>query len=249
MNPSSFWPLCQQLKTGKFIDLTHSFDPNIPHFEQAKPMRVDIIRNYKNDGYQVHYFQFEGQWGTHVDAPSHFCEGKRSVDQIPLEEMILPLVVIDVHKQVAQNPDYIVLVDDLMRWEDEFGRIPVGAFVALRTDWSKRWPDNAAMHNRDSSGVSHTPGWSLDALSYLYEYCQITGLGHETINTDAGFRGAETNWMCERYVLEANHYQIELLNNLDQCPPTGAIVVCSFPKPRDASGFPARIFAICPNTF
>lgn len=245
--PSSFWPICQQLKAGRFIDLTHTFGPDIPHFEQAKAMQVDEIRNYQNNGFQVQYFQFEGQWGTHIDAPSHFCAGKRTLDQIPLEEMILPLIVIDIHQKVVENPDYIVLVDDIIAWEDEHGHIPTGAFVALRTDWSKRWPDNAAMHNWDASGVPHTPGWSLDALSYLYEDCQITASGQETIDPDAGFRAKDTNWICERYILERNHYQIELLTNLDQCPPKGAIVICSFPKPRAASGFPARIFAICPQ--
>lgn len=243
---TSFWPICQQLKIGRFVDLTHTFDPNIPHFEQAQGMRVDETRNYQNDGFQVQYFQFEGQWGTHVDAPSHFCKGKRTLDQIPLEEMILPFVVIDIHQKVIENPDYIVLVDDIIAWEDKYDRIPVGAFVALRTDWSKRWPDNVAMHNWDETGISHSPGWSLDALSYLYEDCQIIASGHETINPDAGFRAKETNWICERYILERNHYQVELLTNLDQCPPKGAIVICSFPKARAASGFPARIFAICP---
>lgn len=160
--------------------------------------------------------------------------------------MILPLVVIDIHQQVAENPDYIVLVDDLLSWEDQYGRIPMGAFVALRTDWSKRWPDHAAMHNRDTSGVSHTPGWSMDALAYLYEDCQITASGHETIDPDPGFRAKETNWMCQRYILSRNHYQIELLTNLDQCPTKGALVICTFPKPSGASGFPARIFAISP---
>lgn len=244
---SSFWPLYQQLKTGRFIDLTHVFDSDIPHFEKSNPMRMDEIRNYQSDGFLVQQFQFEGQWGTHVDAPSHCSKGLRTIDQISLEEMILPLVVIDIHEQVSQNPDYILLVDDVLSWEDQNGRIPTGAFVALRTDWSKRWPNNEAMHNWDSSKISHTPGWSLDALSYLYEDCQITASGHETIDPDPGFRAKDTNWICERYILSHNHYQIELLTNLDQCPPKGAIVICSFPKPRGASGFPARVFAICPG--
>lgn len=242
----SFWPLYQQLKNGKFVDLTHSFDPNIPHFAPAQPMIINEVKNYQNGGFQVQYFGFEGQWGTHVDAPSHAKEGTKTVDQIPVEEMILPLVVIDIHDKVAQNPDYVVLVDDIIHWEDTHKRIPIGAFVALRTDWSKRWPNPTAMHNIDSYGIAHTPGWSLDALSYLYESCQITASGHETINTDAGSDAEETQWVCEKYILENNHYQIELLTNLDQCPPTGAIVICSFPKPIGGSGFPARVFAICP---
>ena len=161
--------------------------------------------------------------------------------------MILPLVVIDVHDKVKDNPDYILLVDDIIAWEDRYGKVPIGAFVALRTDWSKRWPNNAAMHNWDKAKVPHTPGWGLDALTYLYQDCEITASGHETIDPDPGFRAKETDWMCERYILSNNHYQIELLTNLDQCPPAGAIVFCTFPKPLGASGFPARVFAICPK--
>lgn len=243
---SSFWPLCQQLKLGRFVDLTHPFDSDIPHFESTSPMKVDDVATYQNEGYWTQKFQFEGQWGTHVDAPAHFIQNARTVDQISLQEMILPLVVIDIHEKVAQNPDYILRVDDILSWEDQYERIPNGAFVALRTDWSKRWPDNRAMHNCDDRGVPHTPGWGLDALSYLYEDCQITASGQETIDPDAGFRAKETNWMCERYILSQNHYQIELMSNLDQCPPKGAIVFCTFPKPCNGSGFPARVFAICP---
>ncbi|WP_068466911.1 cyclase family protein [Candidatus Protochlamydia phocaeensis] len=242
----SFWPLLQKLHKGTFVDLTHAFDPHIPHFETAVPMEVEDVSTHKDKGIWVQRFHFEGQWGTHVDAPAHFCEGLRTVAQIPLQEMILPLVVVDIHDKVAGNPDYILLVDDLLTWENQYGRIPKGAFVALRTDWSKHWPDDAAMHNRDEKGVSRTPGWGLDALAYLYEDCEVTATGHETIDPDPGFRAKETNWACERYILNLNHYQIELLTNLDRCPPTGAIVICTFPKPSRASGFPARVIAICP---
>ena len=40
---------------------------------------------------------------------------------------------------------------------------------------------------------------------------------------------------------------VELLANLDQVPETGALVTVSFPKPKGGSGFPARVFAICPR--
>ncbi len=242
----SFWPLLQQLRKGRFVDLTHPFDAAIPRFESAKAMHMDEICSYEKEGFQVQYFQFEGQWGTHVDAPSHLAQGKRTLDQIPLEEMVLPLVVIDICEKIVHNPDYIVLVDDLIEWEEQHGRIPQNAFVALRTDWSKRWPNDAAMHNRDAASQPHAPGWGLDALCYLFEDCQITATGQETLDSDPAFRAKETNWVCQRYISEQNRYQIELLANLDQCPATGAIAICSFPKPIGASGFPARIFAICP---
>jgi kynurenine formamidase len=242
----SFWPLCQQLRQGHFVDLTHPFDPNIPHFTDAKKMQVDEVSTIEKSGFKVEWFQFEGPWGTHVDAPSHMLPGGKTVDQISLKEMLLPLVVIDVHEKVEKNPDYILTSEDIISWEDRNGRIPQGAFVALRTDWSKRWPDNDAMHNLDEEGIQHSPGWGLDALNYLYEYCLITASGHETLDPDAGIEGKSSNWVCQRYILEQNHYQVELLTNLDQCPAKGALVICTFPSPLNASSFPARVFALCP---
>lgn len=243
---SSNWSICDQLKQGRFVDLTHAFDENIPHFEGSEPLMVETVSSYEDNGILVQRFSLEGQWGTHVDAPAHFCESLRTLDQIPINEMFLALVVIDIHEKVAINSDYILTVDDVLLWEDENGKIPMHSFVALRTDWSKRWPDQAAMLNKDKEGVSRTPGWSLDSLDYLYRDCQITASGQETIDPDPGFSAKETQWACERYILSLNHYQVDLMTNLDLCPATGAIIVCSFPKPANASGFPARIFAICP---
>lgn len=246
---SSFWDLCQRLQKGRYVDLTHTFDPASPHFENTTPMQVEDLHTYADGGFWVQRFHFEGQWGTHVDAPAHSCPNARTVADIPLQEMILPLVVIDIHEKVQHNPDYALTVNDILEWEDHNGSILKGAFVALRTDWSKRWPDQAAMTNSDEKGVSHTPGISLDALSYLYDSCGITASGHETFDPDPGYNAKSTNWACEQFILKRNHFQIELMTNLDQCPSKGAIIICSFPKPAQASGFPARVFAICPPIF
>ena len=54
------------------------------------------------------------------------------------------------------------------------GQIPAGAFVAMRPDRSKRWPDVAKMANKDSQSVAHYLGWSLPVLKYLYEERKIT---------------------------------------------------------------------------
>jgi kynurenine formamidase len=118
--------------------------------------------------------------------------------------------------------------------------------VAMRTDWSKRWPDMAAMQNKDADGVAHYPGWSLPVLKYLYEERKITASGHETTDTDPGIATSQGDYSLEAYILSTNHYQIELLSNLDQVPEAGSLVVVAFPKPKDGSGFPARVFAILP---
>ena len=102
------------------------------------------------------------------------------------------------------------------------------------------------MENKDANGVAHYPGWSLPALKYLYEGRKITASGHETTDTDPGIATTKGDYSLETYLLSTNHYQIELLTNLDQVPESGAIVVVSFPKPKGGSGFPARVFAILP---
>ena len=244
----------QKILVGKtWVDLTHSFEAGIPHWPGFPDEKRETIywyekgRGTKGNGFFAETFTHVGQWGTHVDPPAHFVKGLRTVDQIDLKEMILPLVIVDVHEEAAKNPDYILSIDRVKKWETEHGQIPNGAFVAMRTDWSKRWPDAAKMENKDAKGVAHYPGWSLPALKYLYEERKITASGHETTDTDPGVATTKDDYSLETYILGTNHYQIELLTNLDQVPEAGALVVVSFPKPKGGSGFPARAFAILPN--
>lgn len=248
----SLMAIYEVLKTKKFVDLTHSFEPGIPHWPGFPDERRTTLFWYTEgvgtlgSGFYAQEFCHVGQWGTHVDPPAHFIQGLRTVDEIDVKEMIMPLVVLDVHEKVAQNPDYTITMDDVKAWEAKYGPIPEGAFVAMRTDWSKRWPDMAAMQNKDTEGIAHYPGWSLDVLKYLYEERKITASGHETTDTDPGIATSKGDYSLEAYILNQNHYQIELLTNLDQVPEAGALVVVSFPKPKGGSGFPARVFAILP---
>lgn len=242
----------QALDGREFVDLTHTFAPGIPHWPGFPDERRELLYSYQPDqrtsqrGFKAELFCHVGQWGTHVDPPAHFIRGLRSLDEISLKEMILPLAVIDIHIQAERNPDYAVQMEDVRGWERRHGPVPLRAFVALRTDWSKRWPDTQAMQNRDAAGTAHYPGWSLAVLRYLYEQRMVTASGHETTDTDPGRAVSRNDYSLERYVLGRNHYQIELLANLDQVPESGALVVVSFPKPLRGSGFPARVFAILP---
>jgi kynurenine formamidase len=240
------------VKAKRFIDLTHVFEPGIPHWPGFPDEKRETLYGYAEGegmlgkGFLAQRYTLVGQWGTHCDPPAHFAKGKRTIDEIDLKEMLLPLVVLDVHEAAAKDADYTVQMSDVRQWEKRHGPIPAGAFVALRTDWSKRWPDAKAMRNEDKSGVAHYPGWSKEVLVYLYEDRKITASGHETTDTDPGSATSKDDYSLENYILGTDHYQIELLANLDQAPESGAIVVVSFPKPKGGSGFPARVFAIAP---
>jgi len=234
------------LKAQRFVDLTHAFAPDIPHWKGAPNERVTTLYTYAKDGFRIDEYRHVGQWGTHIDAPAHFHEGLRTVDAIDPKEMLLPLVVLDVHAKAAANADYVLTLADVKDWEARHGRIPAGAFVAMRTDWGKRWPDDAALANKDAAGVAHYPGWSMDVLKLLYEDRRVTATGHETTDTDPGLATTKDDYSLESYILKTNHYQIELLANLDQVPEAGGLVMISWPKPSGGVGFPARAVAIVP---
>lgn len=248
----SLWSIVRTLQSKQFVDLTHAFRPGIPHWpgfdneERVTTYYYDEGIGSKGHGFLAHQYKIPGQWGTHVDAPAHFVKGKRFLDDISVKEMVLPLVVIDVSKKVEQNPDYQITMGDVRAWEAKYGEIPSNSFVAMRTDWSKRWPSPEKMRNADEKGIAHYPGWSKEVLTYLYETRGITASGHETTDTDPGIATSKDDYSLESYILSRDKYQIELLANLDQAPEYGAIAIVTFAKPQKGSGFPARVFAILP---
>ena len=234
------------IESHRFVDLTHAFAPGIPHWKGFGNETVRTLYTYKSAGFLAQEFCHVGQWGTHVDAPAHFDPSGKTVDRIPPHQMLLPLVVIDVHAHAARNPDYVIRMDDVRAWERAHGPIPAGAFVAMRTDWSKRWPSPRAMQNVDAHGIAHYPGWSMPVLKYLYDVRHVTATGHETTDTDPGIAASRNDYSLESWILHHGHYQIEMLAHLDRVPDSGALVMVTFPKPRGGTGFPARVVAIVP---
>jgi len=243
-----FWDIYNQhFKNATFTDLTHTFFPGQPKF----PALPDEEQNHfcrLEDGalFDIQKYSFVGQWGTHVDPPLHMVLGGRSIDQLEVREMLLPLVVVNIVDKVVANPDYCIQMEDIAVWETQHGHIPAGSLVAKRTDWAKRWPDSAAMVNRDESGAQHFPGWSAEVLQFLLETRKVTAVGHETTDTDGGLACSHenSNWALEKYILAQDRWQVELLTNLDKVPQAGALVMVAWGKPKGGSGFPARVVAI-----
>ncbi len=225
------------------IDLTHSFSATTPvpqGFGQAKmtpavsPASLEAYTIARN-GFRATYFAMVGQVGTHIDPPAYAAASGRTLDEIPIADMMLPLVVLDDTPYLAADPAHAFSLDDLAAWEASHGPVPRGSFVALRTDLSKDWEDPARF-KRDPF-----PAWSLPVLKLLFEQRGVTAVGHESLDTDVtkSMEGAT-------YVLEGGHYQIAAMANLDQVPATGAFIVASWPKPKGGLGFPARAFAVFP---
>ena len=152
------------IATKTFVDLTHSFGPETPvwaGFGQAKFAPAADPKTHEpytiaKDEFRATYYEMVGQYGTHVDPPAHFAEHGITMDQIPLKQMILRLVVLDDTPYLAKDPNHAFSIADLKAWERDHGRVPKGAFAALRTDMSKDWTPIPSA----SSAVRFPPGRS-----------------------------------------------------------------------------------------
>jgi kynurenine formamidase len=232
------------MQSKRLVDLTHSFSPTSPvwgGFGQATMSAAADPKTHtpytiEKDGFRATFYSMVGQYGTHVDPPAHFSNGGLTMDQIPLDQMILPLAVFDMTPMLKSDPNHAFSVQDVKAWERVHGEVPAGSFVALRTDMSKDFERNPERFKR-----SPFPAWSLAAIKFLYEERKVTATGHESLDTDTTSAMESETW-----ILQHNHYQIEVMANLDQVPATGAVLVVTWPKVENGLGFPARAFAILP---
>lgn len=246
MNNLDLWEKLAYAKENyNWIELSHELSPQTPHWIGWEPLEEKVMVEVPESLFSAKAYTTVGQYGTHVDAPCHMVENARSLESVGLDEMVLPLCVIDKSEESKENADYILTVKDILEWEKEYGRIPEKSFVAFRTDWSQRAPET--MDNLDENGDRHFPGWDLEAVRFLTDERNITAIGHETSDTEAPVTSGKSNYAVEYLILEKNRIQIEMLKDLNKCTPVGGIIVCTFPKLKDGSGYPARCFAICPK--
>ena len=245
------WSALEEAKKLKWVELSHELDNTSPYWSGIPEGSVELCKTVFDWGdpmleCQIQQFKFPGQFGTHIDFPAHFDKNGAYAQAFGVKDAVFPLCVIDIHEKVAQNPVYCCTVDDIKAWEAKHGEIPEGAFVALRTDWYKNWPDMNAMSGIAEDGSENFPGWSLEAMEYIYEVRKAAANGHETLDTDGSAECAKRGDLaCERYVLEHGKIQIEVLCNLDKLPPAGAILYAAWPKFKGANGLPCRVYAVC----
>ena len=254
---SSLEQLTTDLASGRVrvVDLTQTLSPEFPalqlppQFGQVWAFKMEKISQYdeRGPGWYWNNFSCGEHTGTHFDAPVHWISGKdhtqNAVDTIDVKNFIAPAVVVDASAEVAANPDWLLTVGFLEAWEARHGRIPAGAWVLLRTDWSKR-TDPAEFLNLREDGA-HTPGPTQEAVEWLIRERKVHGFGVETINTDAGQSYAwPVPYPCHTLMHGSNRYGLQCLRNLDQLPPTGAVIVSAPLKIQAGSGSPLRVLAL-----
>ena len=238
------------------VDLTQTLSPDFPalvlppQFAQVWGFKMERISHYDDAGPAWYWNNFScgEHTGTHFDAPVHWITGKdhprNTVDTIDPASFIGAAVVIDASAEVARDPDWLLSVEFLGAWEAKHGRIPNGAWVLFRTDWSMRLADPAAFVNMREDGA-HTPGPKQETVEWLIKERDVRGFGVETINTDAGQSYAwPMPYPCHTLMHGANKFGLQCLKNLDQLPPQGAVIVAAPLKIQGGSGSPLRVLAL-----
>jgi kynurenine formamidase len=218
-------------------------------FGKSWPFHLEEISHYDSRGPAWYWNNFScgEHTGTHFDAPVHWVSGKdyprNATDSIPVEKFVAPACVIDVSREVAADPDFLLTPKRVEEWERQHGRIPASSWVLMRTDWSKR-TDAAAFLNMKEDGA-HVPGPHPDLVPFLAKERNVIGWGSEGVGTDAGqaFR-FEPPFPCHSIMHGSNKFGLASLTNLDKLPPTGAILITPPLKIVHGSGSPCRVLAL-----
>lgn len=252
--------LIEALNMGslKIVDLTTPLGPDTPvidlppMFAPSPGLTVTEISRYDEHGpgWYWNVLNLGEHTGTHFDAPIHWITGKdlpnNATDTIEPRKFIGPACVIDVTADVERDADFLLTVERVQQWEREYGLIPTGAWVLLRTGWSKYTERATFLGERDGgSPSSHSPGFHGDCSTFLAKERAILGVGVETVGTDAGQAGGfQPPFPNHTFMHGAGKFGITSLINLDQLPPTGAIVIAAPLKIVNGSGSPLRVIAI-----
>lgn len=237
---------------GTWIDLTHNFDDDTIYWPTAGGFKLHVdSAGFTEKGYyyEANSFSSAEHGGTHLDAPIHFAEKRWTADQIPLDKLIGPVIVVDVSQKAKQNSDYQVSVDDFKSWEKEHGPMADGVIVILHTGNGSNWPDREKYMGTAERGPQavpklHFPGLHPDAAQWLVDNRKIHAIGLDTPSIDYG---QSTHFQSHVILFKHNIPAFENVANSHLLPPKGALVVALPMKIKDGSGGPLRMVALVPK--
>ena len=235
---------------GSWIDLSYAYSDETIYWPTASGFQLDKLAYGETEAgyfYSSYGVSTAEHGGTHLDAPFHFFRGGMKADEIPLDRLIAPAVVVDVSDQAT--PDYLISTADLESWEVEHGRIPDGSILLFRTGWGERWPDRLAYLGTDRTGPDavpelHFPGIHPEAARWIVEQRAVAAVGIDTPSIDYG---QSTGFETHVILYSSNTPGFENVANLGSVPETGAFVVALPMKIEGGSGGPLRIVAFVPS--
>lgn len=241
-----------QVFKDKLLDMSYAFDESSIYWPTAKSFNLDKVSRGISEGgwwYASNEFSASEHGGTHVDAPIHFAQNGRTIDQIPLLEWIGPAVKIDVSEKCAKNRDYLLSTADIRDWEMKYQKIPDEAWVIMHTGIGTRYyPEKKKVLGTDKTGAEAIaelsfPGFSPESVEFLLKDRNIKGIAIDTPSIDCG---KSKDFKVHQILLAADKLALENIANLDKLPAHGATLYVIPMLIKEGTGAPARVFAILP---
>lgn len=237
------------LDGGRLVDLTHPFDASTIYWPTATPFTLTPVAHGTTPGgwwYAANDFCAAEHGGTHLDAPIHFAEGRWTADEVPLDRLVGPAVVIDIREAAAADPDTLLGRRDVDDFETAHGRIADGTVLLVRSGWDRSWTDRAHYLGTAAAGDTthlHFPGVSEEAVTFLTTARRIRAIGIDTASID---HGPSRDFRAHRVLANANTPIFENLAGLEQLPARGATFIGLPMRIRGGSGGPLRAVALLP---
>ena len=226
----------------KVVDLTHTMSAEFPTFMGKPGIEMEREFEFKKDRFNLSWWHIVEHAGTHLDAPFHFSETGLSAEKLSVEQLVIPLAVVNVVYQAEQEADYQLSREDLAKWESKHGRLPAGCCVALHSGWGAlATSDPATFVGRDVNGTWHFPGFAPAAALWLLKERQVAGIAVDTMSLD---HGPSRDFKTHQLWLPSERWGLENVANLDKVPEAGATLVVGAPKVKDATGGLARVMAL-----
>ena len=227
-------------RARRTMDLTHRLVRTFPSFFGPQVVFDEVVNDFPTSGFYGKRWTLVEHVGTHIDTPGHFDEGNTLVDQIGPDDLVAPIVVIDITAKAADDPNAMVTPDDLVAYERRHGRIPRRALVCMNSGWAAKVDDGDAFRGGVGFPDLNFPGFSLDATEWLNAKRDPVGIGLDTMSLDPG---SSTDFAVHVEFLASGRYGIESMANLDRIPPRGALAFVGPVPWEDGSGAPCRVFA------
>ena len=236
---------------GSWVDLTYDFDNETVYWPTSEAFKLDtVFEGHTDNDYYYSAFKFSTaeHGGTHLDAPVHFFEGKKTVDQLSIDQLNGQAIVIDVSAACLEDRDYQISSGDIENWEKDNGKLPDHCILLFKTGYGKYWPDKSKYMGTTLSGQEgvdnlHFPGLKPEAATWLVDQRNVKAIGLDTPSIDFG---QSKLFETHRILFENDIPAFENVANLDQLPATGAWVIALPMKIKGGSGAPLRIVALIP---
>ncbi len=221
-------------------DMTHELHPDFPTYFGPQQLFMEQKFKYSEHKFNLFELRINEHTGTHIDAPLHFSPDGKSVAEIPVSQLVVPLAIVDIRDRASTNFDAQLTPDDIKAWTARNGPLPRNCCVAMNSGWDAHVTTSKFRNSTDGKTM-HFPGFHVETAKMLIEDGNAIGIASDTLSLDFG---ASPDFATHYAWLPSGRSGLECIANLSALPPAGATLIVGAPKVRGGTGGPARVMAL-----